>query len=309
MKCPKCGYLGFETTDRCRNCGYDFSLTPTASSAELPLRAADADASMVDLALGDARLADDGESNDLEAPRLALDASTSGASRLTPPGRTAAPDAPAAAAPADAAEELPLFAPRPAGPPLSVRRPGTEVPRARRTTTTRPSRAEAPSLPLVSEAPAVESSLGSFPTGRAVARPVAAGMAGRLAASLIDIAILGSIDLLVVWLTMRIAGLGLTADDLLVIRPLPMAAFFLVLAFLYLVGFTIGGGQSVGKMAMGIRVIGDDQRGVDLTGAVVRALGALLSVCTLGLLFLPVFFSAERRALHDRLAGTRVVVG
>ena len=24
MKCPKCGYLGFETTDRCRNCQYRF---------------------------------------------------------------------------------------------------------------------------------------------------------------------------------------------------------------------------------------------------------------------------------------------
>src|SRR4051794_28175145 len=30
MKCPKCGYLGFEPADRCRNCQYDFSLaSPT----------------------------------------------------------------------------------------------------------------------------------------------------------------------------------------------------------------------------------------------------------------------------------------
>ena len=28
MKCPKCNYIGFEPTDRCRNCGYDFSLAP-----------------------------------------------------------------------------------------------------------------------------------------------------------------------------------------------------------------------------------------------------------------------------------------
>jgi hypothetical protein len=26
MKCAKCGYLGFETGERCRNCGFDFSL-------------------------------------------------------------------------------------------------------------------------------------------------------------------------------------------------------------------------------------------------------------------------------------------
>ena len=37
MKCPKCGYLGFESVDRCRNCGYDFSLT-TADLLELPLK-------------------------------------------------------------------------------------------------------------------------------------------------------------------------------------------------------------------------------------------------------------------------------
>ena len=30
MKCPKCSYLGFETGDRCKNCGYDFSLLPDA---------------------------------------------------------------------------------------------------------------------------------------------------------------------------------------------------------------------------------------------------------------------------------------
>ena len=37
MKCPKCGYLGFEHVERCRNCGYDFSLSPVALP-ELPMR-------------------------------------------------------------------------------------------------------------------------------------------------------------------------------------------------------------------------------------------------------------------------------
>ena len=32
MKCPKCAYLGFETGDRCKNCGYDFSLLSTLES-------------------------------------------------------------------------------------------------------------------------------------------------------------------------------------------------------------------------------------------------------------------------------------
>ena len=33
MKCPKCGYLGFEHVDRCRNCGYDFALAPMSMTA------------------------------------------------------------------------------------------------------------------------------------------------------------------------------------------------------------------------------------------------------------------------------------
>ena len=36
MKCPKCNYLGFERVDRCRNCGYDFSLAQAYELPELP---------------------------------------------------------------------------------------------------------------------------------------------------------------------------------------------------------------------------------------------------------------------------------
>ena len=55
MKCPKCGYLGFETTDRCRNCGYDFSLAAPLAAAELPLRMPPVEAPLEDLVLRRAR--------------------------------------------------------------------------------------------------------------------------------------------------------------------------------------------------------------------------------------------------------------
>ena len=46
MKCPKCSYLGFDTVDRCKNCGYDFSLVAadgnfSEADDELFLRPAD----------------------------------------------------------------------------------------------------------------------------------------------------------------------------------------------------------------------------------------------------------------------------
>jgi uncharacterized RDD family membrane protein YckC len=307
MRCPKCGYLGFETTDRCRNCGYDFSLASPLPSSELPLRS-----SLAEGPLDDLELAGPGAPEGMAAP----DAEASGFGRREPrqpvpaPAAAAASVTPAPAAPVatETAEDLPLFAPRPAGTPLAVRRAGAEVQKARRTTT-RPVRFEEPVLPLVAEPPEADE---RPPVAAKGGRPILseeAGATARLAAALVDLVLLVGIDLAVVWLTLRIAGLEPTEEGLAMLRPVPMAAFFGVLAFLYLVGFTLGGGQTIGKMLTGIRVTGDDGRGVDLTGAVVRALGCLVSVLTLGVLYIPVFVGADRRALHDRLAGTRVVMG
>jgi hypothetical protein len=53
MKCPKCGYLGFEQVERCRNCGYEFSLATRADAIELPLRADAALNPLDDLSLVD----------------------------------------------------------------------------------------------------------------------------------------------------------------------------------------------------------------------------------------------------------------
>src|SRR5215831_2122050 len=37
-KCPKCQYFSFDSGDRCRNCGYDFSLVDDAPADELSLQ-------------------------------------------------------------------------------------------------------------------------------------------------------------------------------------------------------------------------------------------------------------------------------
>ena len=311
MKCPKCGYLGFETTDRCRNCGYDFSFAAPSLPSELPLRMPAVESPLEDLVLGGI---------DLEPQRTgdAHDRDAAGFGRPTPRTPSDYP-APAAAHPVepdeqsvnepdhDGGEDLPLFAPRPAGTPLVVRRASNDVPRARRNTT-RPVRMETPVLPLVMEPDGPPAEVVPPRTARHTSAE-SAGIGARVAAAVIDGILLLLIDAGVLWLTLRIAGLQPTAEDLAVIRPVPMLTFFLVMAFLYQVGFTLSGGQTMGKMITGIRVTGDDGHGVDITGAVVRALGSLLTMCTLGLLFIPVLFSAERRAVHDRLAGTRVVIG
>jgi uncharacterized RDD family membrane protein YckC len=90
-----------------------------------------------------------------------------------------------------------------------------------------------------------------------------------------------------------------------------MLAFFLLVDAGYLILFTASSGQTVGKMAAGIRVVGSSsEEGLRLTvtlpQAALRSLLTFPSVLVLGAGFLPVLVGAGR-ALHDRVAETRVV--
>ena len=121
MRCPKCQYLGFDGHTRCRNCGYDLSLSSTADVAppgpptpgppapvtpvpNLPLRS---------------------EPSAREQARAAIRQRASGAAAA--PVREAF-DLPLFAAPG--AEDVPVAPPPPAArPPLAVRRPVGDTPR------------------------------------------------------------------------------------------------------------------------------------------------------------------------------------
>jgi len=75
----------------------------------------------------------------------------------------------------------------------------------------------------------------------------------------------------------------------------------------YLVAFTAGG-QTLGKMAAGIRVVpAGREPAIDFGQASVRALIWIALAIPAGLGFLTAVFNREHRGLHDRLAGTRVV--
>jgi len=132
----------------------------------------------------------------------------------------------------------------------------------------------------------------------------------RTAAALIDATLIAAIEVAVVYLTLRLCGL--TVAELRVLPPVPLGAFLLLLAGGYVIAFTVAGGQTIGKMAAGIRVVPIPERDpgnarVSLGSAVLRAAGCLVSIVTAGLGYLPALFSRDHRALHDRLADTRVV--
>src|SRR3954464_6776100 len=90
MKCSKCGYLGFETADRCRNCGYEFSLAADYDLPDLAIRRDEEPGDLDDFALVDAG----------SAPRVSSESAA--ASAVLAPPRPIVRSTPSA---------LPLFAP------------------------------------------------------------------------------------------------------------------------------------------------------------------------------------------------------
>jgi uncharacterized RDD family membrane protein YckC len=352
MKCPKCGYLGFETTDRCRNCQYDFSLAPFATEPDLTLQDSDrmpdptADFELPGIPPPTDNLSS--ASLDLDRlfgadalppskPLMSARMNTPLAAAFVPPdppppqaltfADVPAPppvEAPpredgeveipldAIEAPADPSalpfDDAPLVAtPRAARPPLAVRRTTPEIPR-NRPRATRPGKMES-ALAFDTETPAKPRPGSPRPSaGDTVAslmEPPALGV--RIGAGVIDLALLAAIDAIVVVLTLRMAGLETSIDDLRVLPPVPFVGFLALLGFGYVASFTVAGGQTIGKMLLKLRVIGDDGRPVDAAGGVLRAVGCMLVPLTLGLSYVPALFTSDHRALHDRLAGTRVV--
>jgi uncharacterized RDD family membrane protein YckC len=340
MKCPKCGYLGFETSDRCRNCGYDFSLSlHIEAPRELPLQqTSGAGAPLADFDLSTheaARPAAHGPDLDLDrvigtqrpvsraAPPAVPLGGIAGVAVSEPPAVVADDEARRVrvrtASEADGKAALPLFAPesadaddtplitspRPVRAPLSVRRTTPDIARGRSARPPRVMSRHSEAGPELQLEPSTATGKGTDLDEQPIAIAAPAGAFRRLLAALIDVTLLAAINGAVLYLTLAIAGLDL--EQARIIPPVPFGAFLLLLNAGYLIAFTAAGGQTIGKMITGIKVMSDHDQPIDLTGAVLRAAGCALSLLTMGLGYLPAFFSADGRALQDRVAGSRVV--
>ena len=82
---------------------------------------------------------------------------------------------------------------------------------------------------------------------------------------------------------------------------------FLVLG-IYFVACWSRGGRTLPMQTWKMRVVRGDGLSIGIGQAVLRYVLAWLSVVSLGAGFLWVFFDRDRQFLHDRLAGTRLVV-
>ena len=139
-----------------------------------------------------------------------------------------------------------------------------------------------------------------------------ASFGARIMAFVIDQVLLKTIY---IFLLLLLAGkfiriISSTPSDIFAVSGLYLAVFSLVFPFLHMMYFTIfhaAFGQTVGKMMMGIKVVADDDKPTGLGVAFLRWSGYLLSLVPMALGFLWPAFDRDRRAWHDRLAGTRVI--
>jgi uncharacterized RDD family membrane protein YckC len=156
--------------------------------------------------------------------------------------------------------------------------------------------------------------------GERVMRVRAAGFPRRLAAALIDLALLAAVSAIVVVIAALVLDVPLPrgkelGPDLLVAGVLdrnPMAVgglgLFLGLAALYNIYFGGLVGQTVGKRCLRLRVISVRGRTPGPIRGIVRYVALLLAVLPAGLGWLWCLFDRERRAAHDHVAGTYVII-
>jgi uncharacterized RDD family membrane protein YckC len=336
MKCPKCHYLSFDPEPRCRNCGFSLALeeadlpslvvadSPTRDALtefQLPTRPQDsapptAPPDETDKA-GDARDAPAIGRASMGPPPERVDHARHGASadtlasRSTVPARTQRPTA---------TTELPLFVKNMSvdeAPPMDL--PVT-MPEPAVTSRRRP---VAPSVEVKKVEPTklgpldddLKDGLNRLDRRErvkpAVVRDLSdqAGRGQRLAAALVDALLVAALASAVVAMTLRWAGLGVT--DWLALPRLPIGAFLLMITLGYLLMFTSLGGQTIGKMLIGIRVVDAGETGAEASAlgpgqALYREVIAVPATLALGLGFLPALFG-DGLAVHDRLAATRVI--
>ena len=193
--------------------------------------------------------------------------------------------------------ELPMREPETASTPaVDLRLAPAGEPAAARTRTPEP--------PMVE--PSEEWTLGAEPAdaARPVERPAYSGERARAAA--LDLALLTVLWAIVVYFAGRAAHVELTG-----LRPAwpYLAGYLAFLGLTYAGYFTGTTGQTLGKIAVGLRVVDAGGRPPGYLRAFVRAALGSVGVLAAGAGLIPMLVDPARRALHDRVLRTRVVKG
>jgi uncharacterized RDD family membrane protein YckC len=134
------------------------------------------------------------------------------------------------------------------------------------------------------------------------------GFGRRLVAYIIDAIILSVVGGCLGFV-LGLATLPLTTDSPEASAGVNLLATLLGVTIwaVYFVAFWASTGQTLGKMAMGIKVVSADGSPVSWGKAILRYVGYIIGGLALWLGFIWVAFDAKRQGWHDKMAGTYVV--
>lgn len=161
------------------------------------------------------------------------------------------------------------------------------------------------------QAAAVEQSIASYPQASSInlGQPtdqtvVYAGFGRRFLATIIDGFVVGLVEFAIMFVTgfifglVNLTGLGIMLGYILV----------LIVVLGYYIGFLVKKGATLGKMAMGLKVI--TVSGEPLTAGRVflrEIVGKFVSAIALYIGFLSILWDPKKQGWHDKIAGTLVV--
>ena len=166
-----------------------------------------------------------------------------------------------------------------------------------------------------------ESTPALRPSARAAPTVYVVGFWKRLAAAVVDLAVVIPVSLLVTLIVSKIADVHLPASNLrvtdldlwidlmLATDPALVMAFvlFVAIGMTYLLVFHIVLGRTLGMRLLKMRVIDVYGERPSPARCAARCAGYLAGVATLFLGFLWMGFDSEKRALHDWIARTYVI--
>lgn len=130
-----------------------------------------------------------------------------------------------------------------------------------------------------------------------------AGFWVRAVAALLDVVVFGLVKLALGVLAARVWRTDL--DGALGVQGV-IGACTVLFAVVYVIVLHALDGQTIGKLLVGVRVVGLDGNPPALGASVLRLFAYGVSLIPFGLGFVMAGLRADKRALHDLLAGTRV---
>jgi len=166
--------------------------------------------------------------------------------------------------------------------------------------------AEVPSYPPPAEPPSQPPPPAPIPAGPPERTVTVIGFGRRLVAYLIDAIILWVVGACLGFVFFSLAASG-RGQDALTGANLALQCLSALIALAYLVVFWATSGQTPGKMALGIKVIGTDGAPVGWGKALLRYVGYIISGLVFALGFIWIAFDSKRQGWHDKIAKTYVV--